>query len=110
MDRLSMEAGRAVRSTQGRDAGRYFIILQVLDDQFVMMADGLTRKLDHPKKKKIKHLKPKPVLMGELETLRERNQLQDATIRKFLNDNGLGLEQSLCPKEEEAADAEELPF
>ena len=50
MERLSFEVGRVVLSRQGRDAGRFFIILQVVDDQFVMMADGLTRKLAHPKK------------------------------------------------------------
>ena len=50
MERLPMETGRAVQSLQGRDAGRCFVILQVVDDQFVLMADGLTRKLDHPKK------------------------------------------------------------
>ena len=55
MERLPMEIGRAVQSLQGRDAGRCFVILQVVDDQFVLMADGLTRKLDHPKKKKVKH-------------------------------------------------------
>ena len=67
MERLPMETGRAVQSLQGRDAGRCFVILQVVDDQFVLMADGLTRKLDHPKKKKVKHLHPKPVRMKGVE-------------------------------------------
>lgn len=52
MERLPFEIGRAVLSRQGRDAGRCFVVLQVLDEQFVLMADGLTRKLDHPKKRK----------------------------------------------------------
>lgn len=99
MERLPMEIGRVVRSTQGRDAGRCFVILQVLDDQFVLMADGLTRKLDHPKKKKIKHVRPKPVRMEQLEELRARNCLQDASIRRFLNENGLGIDQPLCKED-----------
>lgn len=99
MERLPFEVGRAVRSVQGRDCGRCFVILQVVDDQFVMMADGLTRKLDHPKKKKIKHLKPKPVRMADLEALREQRCLQDATIRKFLEANGLGIDQPLCKED-----------
>ena len=99
MERLPIETGRVVESRQGRDAGRFFVILQVVDDEFVMMADGLTRKLSHPKKKKIKHLKPKPVRMVELESLRAANTLQDASIRKFLTENGLGIDQPLCKED-----------
>lgn len=67
MERLPVQEGRVVCSTQGRDKGRAFVVMQVLDEQFVMMADGLTRKLDHSKKKKIKHLRPRPVLMDNLQ-------------------------------------------
>ena len=57
MNRLTMEPGRVVQSTQGRDAGRYFVVLQVVDDRHVLMADGQSRKIDHPKKKKMMHLR-----------------------------------------------------
>ena len=40
MNRLTMEPGRVVQSTQGRDAGRYFVVLQVVDDRHVLMADS----------------------------------------------------------------------
>ena len=96
MERLPMETGRAVQSLQGRDAGRCFVILQVVDDQFVLMADGLTRKLDHPKKKKIKHLHPKPVCMEGVEDGLKSHQLLDSDLRKFLRLNGLEIEQPLC--------------
>lgn len=65
MERIPMEVGRVVMSRQGRDRDRCFVILSVVDDQFVMMADGLTRKLDHPKRKKVKHLHAKPVKMQD---------------------------------------------
>ena len=32
MDRLMMVPGRVVLSTQGRDAGRYFVVLSVIDE------------------------------------------------------------------------------
>ena len=96
MERLPMEIGRAVQSLQGRDAGRCFVILQVVDDQFVLMADGLTRKLDHPKKKKIKHLHPKPVRMEGVEDGLKSHQLLDSHLRKFLRANGLEIDQPLC--------------
>lgn len=96
MERLPMEIGRAVQSLQGRDAGRCFVILQVVDDQFVLMADGLTRKLDHPKKKKVKHLHPKPVRMEGVEDGLKSHQLLDSDLRKFLRLNGLEIDQPLC--------------
>ena len=96
MERLPMETGRAVQSLQGRAAGRCFVILQVVDDQFVLMADGLTRKLDHPKKKKVKHLHPKPVRMEGVEDGLKSHQLLDSDLRKFLRANGLEIDQPLC--------------
>lgn len=95
MERLPFEIGRVVVSLQGRDEGRYFVILQVVDDQFVMMADGLTRKLDHLKKKKVKHLHPKPLKM-DVQSLLDTNQLKDSDIRSFLKEHGLEIDQPLC--------------
>ncbi len=99
MDRLTYETGRAVLSTQGRDEGRTFLLLSDEQDGYVLMADGLTRKLDHPKKKKIKHLKPKPVRMETLKSRLEAGQLLDSDLRKFLKENGLGIEQPLCKED-----------
>lgn len=96
MERLPFEIGRAVQSRQGRDAGRCFVILQVVDEQFVLMADGLTRKIDHPKKKKIKHLHPKPVCMDGLAEAIASRQLLDSDLRKFLQAQGLEIDQPLC--------------
>ena len=96
MERLPFEIGRVVQSRQGRDAGRCFVILQVVDDQFVLMADGLTRKLDHPKKKKVKHLHPKPVRMEGVEDGLKSHQLLDSDLRKFMRLNGLEIDQPLC--------------
>lgn len=99
MKRLPFEVGRVVLSLQGRDEGRCFVVLQVVDEQFVMMADGLTRKLDHPKKKKIKHLHPKPVLVEGVAEKLATNQLLDSDLRKALKAAGLGIDQSLCKED-----------
>lgn len=99
MKRLPFEVGRVVLSLQGRDEGRCFVVLQVVDEQFVMMADGLTRKLDHPKKKKIKHLHPKPVLVEGVAEKLAANQLLDSDLRKALKAAGLGIDQSLCKED-----------
>lgn len=99
MERLVLEVGRVARSLQGRDAGRFFVVVEVADEQYVLLADGLTRKIARPKKKKIKHLQAKPVRMDDLEALRARGVLQDATLRRFLRENGFGLDQPLCKED-----------
>ena len=89
MERLTMIPGRVVLSTQGRDEGRYFIVLKVIDENFVLMADGLTRKIDHPKKKKVKHLRPKPIVVNVDGSTLPNKHLQDSDLRRYLRENGL---------------------
>ena len=89
MERMTMIPGRVVLSTQGRDEGRYFIVLEVIDENFVLMADGLTRKVDHPKKKKVKHLRPKPIVVEVDGAKLPNKHLQDSDLRRYLRENGL---------------------
>ena len=62
MSKPAFERGRLVVSRQGHDKGRMFIILEVTDGDYVTIADGESRKTAKPKKKKMKHLIPKPAL------------------------------------------------
>ena len=48
--------GQIVFSRAGRDKGRYFIIIDKSDEDYVLISDGDLRRLENPKKKKIKHL------------------------------------------------------
>ena len=96
MERLPFEIGRVVKSRQGRDAGRFFVILEVVDDKYVMMADGLTRKINHPKKKKILHLHPKPIVVDCVAEKLPTHQLLDSDLRKALQAAGLEIDQPLC--------------
>ena len=101
MDRLTMIPGRVVLSTQGRDEGRYFIVLEVIDENFVLMADGLTRKIDHPKKKKIKHLRPKPILVNVDGNTLPNKHLQDSDLRRALEENGLEISNPSTPVDDD---------
>ena len=91
MERLMMEPGRVVLSTQGRDEGRYFIVLQVIDENFVLMADGQSRKIDHPKKKKVKHLRAKPIVVNVDGATLPNRHLQDSDLRTALEAHGLDM-------------------
>ena len=99
MEPIPFEIGRVVTSTQGRDRKRSFVVLAPPDGDYVMMADGLTRKLEHPKKKKMKHLRPRPIRMDALETLRAQRRLKDSDVRSFLKENGFGPEEPLCKED-----------
>jgi len=53
---VGLEIGQIVSSKAGRDAGRKYIVVGMLDDRTVLVADGVTRKISQPKKKNIRHL------------------------------------------------------
>ncbi|NLC53291.1 MAG: RNA-binding protein [Firmicutes bacterium] len=48
--------GQKVVSTRGRDAGGTFLIVGLLDEDYVLVADGRKRSIERPKKKNRKHL------------------------------------------------------
>ena len=50
--------GKIVKSKAGHDKGCVFFVVEVLDDDYVLIADGDRRRYDSPKKKKVKHLQP----------------------------------------------------
>lgn len=56
-DSRQPKIGQIVEVLKGRDAGKLAVILSVLDERFVMIADGDKRKFDQPKKKNLLHLK-----------------------------------------------------
>ncbi len=52
----NLKVGQFVRSKSGRDKNHIFIVVKVIDFEYVLIADGDIRRIDKPKKKKIKHL------------------------------------------------------
>ena len=50
--------GDIVLASAGRDADRLFVVVGILDKEYVLLADGRSRRADAPKKKKIRHIQP----------------------------------------------------
>ena len=48
---------RFVLALAGRGKGRVYAVTDVIDDKYVFIADGKTRRQTVPKRKKLKHLK-----------------------------------------------------
>lgn len=94
MDPIDYSVGRVVYSRQGRDAGRYYVIVKVQDEQFVFIADGALRKLCKPKLKKKKHLDPKPMVLESVrEKLQNESKVFDSEVRNALESLGLNTKQ-----------------
>ena len=74
-----MKSGLVVKSLAGHDKGSYFVVLRA-EGEFAFIADGKTKTIEKPKKKKKKHLET----VGSLETLFQKETLYDAHIRKEL--------------------------
>jgi ribosomal protein L14E/L6E/L27E len=51
-----LAVGQFVKSKAGRDHDRLYLILDIIDDNFVLLVDGNLRKIDSPKLKKVRHL------------------------------------------------------
>lgn len=49
--------GDVVLSLSGRDKGRTLAVVEVVDEDYVLVADGDLRKIEKPKKKKVRHIK-----------------------------------------------------
>ena len=80
-----IEIGSIVRSLAGRDHGRLFVVIQELDSDFVMVANGKLRGMDRLKKKRRKHLKPTGGVVEELRTrLANSETVEDHEIRSWL--------------------------
>ncbi|MBS6534845.1 KOW domain-containing protein [Peptoniphilus harei] len=76
---FSLLKGQVVRSKKGRDEGKVYIIMDIIDDDLLLLVDGKLRKLDRPKKKKVKHLY---IYKDVIDT--EVSDFSDTYIRKKL--------------------------
>ncbi len=83
---LQYEVGQIVYSKCGRDKSKPFIILNI-KDEYLFLVDGNLRKLDKPKKKKIKHVQFTHYIDNEIKYKIENNDyLLDSDIRKSIKD------------------------
>ena len=76
---MEIERGSLVYSIAGRDKGTLFLVLK-RDGEFVYLADGNTRKVENPKKKKLKHVNKTNTLL-ELEF----ENISNSDVRKSLS-------------------------
>ena len=77
--------GCVVRSKAGRDEGRRFIVLSLDGEEFAYIADGDLRKVEKPKRKRVKHLYVTEELVSSLQSkLLTGERVENHEIRKSL--------------------------
>ena len=75
MEREPIVKSNIVRSNAGRDKGKLFVVLAV-EGEYLLLADGKTRKLEKPKRKKRRHA----ALVSDAETRLSGKLLNNAKI------------------------------
>lgn len=90
-DKLEPVVGRLVYSRAGHDAGRYYIITELVDSSYVRIADGVLRKVEKPKKKKLMHLRMTPIVLEEAaQRLGSGMKLANGELRNMIQRTGRG--------------------
>lgn len=85
--------GMMVLSKAGRDKGKYFIIVGIIDQNYVYISNGDSRGIDKPKKKKIKHIFQTNIVSQTIkESLLKNKTVNNSDIKKFLQTQCLNKE------------------
>lgn len=85
----SVAPGDFVISECGRDRGGFFIVTGDGGPDYVLIADGKLRKVEKPKKKKLKHVSAAGGRCPGWETLTNRSAA--AEIKRFCQPQGSGI-------------------
>ena len=74
-----------VEVTAGREKNKYFVVTEVIDENYVLICDGRRRKVEAPKKKKTKHIKGLDYSLKEIkEKLDLGKEINNSLVRKSI--------------------------
>ena len=81
---MEVDKSSLVVSKAGRDQGQLFYVVDT-DEQYVYLADGKSRRLEKPKRKKRKHLEQIPRTESRIaEKIRNGEKVLNSELRKEL--------------------------
>ncbi|MPQ42808.1 hypothetical protein [Clostridium tarantellae] len=81
--------GRLVISKAGRDKDSLYLIVNIVDKNYVLVANGYNKTHNMPKKKKLKHLLLTDVISDDIKlSILSQNKNIDLKIKKFIKLNG----------------------
>ena len=53
---MAFKVGDIVQSKSGHDAKKYFVVIATLNESYILIADGKSRRLESPKQKNVRHV------------------------------------------------------
>ncbi|NLM96756.1 MAG: RNA-binding protein [Halanaerobiaceae bacterium] len=79
--------GEIVISRAGRDSGKHYIVVNIESENYVMVADGEAKRIEHPKRKNVKHL----IFTGDINDelaiwLENKKRIRNEDLKKILKD------------------------
>ena len=81
---MEVDKSSLVVSKAGRDQGQLFYVIDA-DEQYVYLADGKSRRLEKPKRKKRKHIEQIPRTESRIaERIRNGEKVLNSELRKEL--------------------------
>ncbi|UOO38702.1 KOW domain-containing RNA-binding protein [Oscillospiraceae bacterium CM] len=81
---MGIELSDIVTSVNGRDKGKRFFVVDVADN-FVYLCDGKSRRLEKPKRKKLKHVRFETKSgCRAAEKIRSRQKVTNSDLRRAL--------------------------
>ncbi len=81
---MEVDKSSLIVSKAGRDKGQLFYVIDA-DEQYVYLADGKSRKLEKPKRKKRKHVEQVPRTESRIaEKIRNGEKVLNSELRKEL--------------------------
>lgn len=88
-----IQVGKMVYSKAGRDKGKAFVIVGILDENYVYISNGEIRPTDKPKKKKIKHLNFTNEIAEDIKSMiLSGEKVNNSCIKKFLKSHDMNKE------------------
>jgi large subunit ribosomal protein L14e len=85
-DTSKPQLGQIVKILRGRDLNKYAVIVAIVDQRFLMIADGDKRKFDQPKKKNLLHLQLQDTISQEVvNSMMETGRVTNGKLRYALN-------------------------
>lgn len=84
---MNLHPASLVKALAGKEKGRYYAVLSVIDENYVLLCDGRRRKTVSPKKKKIKHVENMSYSLNSIkDKLDSGNKISNSNIRKSIRE------------------------
>ena len=88
IDKCGIELGNVVKSIAGRDKGNLFVVVGIDENEnYIYLVDGDIRKVENPKRKKIKHIELTNYYDQNLaDRINKKRKITNQEVKRFLRE------------------------